>query len=57
VSSAPNDCLTSDEHFPTRPSRVASGPWARAVAVYPAYATYQANTQRQIPVVLLREIQ
>jgi F420H(2)-dependent quinone reductase len=31
--------------------------WAQAVEIYPAYATYQANTQRQIPVVLLREIQ
>jgi F420H(2)-dependent quinone reductase len=30
--------------------------WAKAVGIYPPYATYQANTRRQIPVVLLREI-
>jgi F420H(2)-dependent quinone reductase len=30
--------------------------WAQAVDIYPPYATYQANTQRQIPVVRLRNV-
>ena len=31
--------------------------WARAVAVWPDYATYQTKTTRQIPVVVLTRIQ
>lgn len=31
--------------------------WRRAVAIYPAYASYQRRTERQLPVVVLRRDQ
>lgn len=57
----PQVMIQDGEHPRDMTARIASGDekdlwWQRAVAAYPDYETYQANTDRDIPVVLIEPV-